>query len=134
MATRTCIGARDYWTVNGDINFGFIPGGLTPAAGESTPVRLQRGDPNAQWGHDHIWIDHSRWVESTGLSIPHLLLTKLAQPGNVFTTEVDTKFKIAINLGPNALLILRYTPGSQLIFRCHVAVLQKFSNRRKTPR
>lgn len=107
---------RDYWTVNGQLNFGFIPGGLTPVAKAPLPVRLQRGDANAQWGHDHIVADHAHWIKTTGLSIPQLLLTKLAQPGQAYTTEVDAKFKIKLNLTPNSLLLLKFTPGSDPFF------------------
>jgi len=107
---------RDYWTVNGQINFGFIPGGLVPSVKDPLPVRLQRGDANAQWGHDHIIADHAHWIRSTGLSVPHLLLTKLAQPGQAYTTEVDSKFKIKLNLTPNALLLLKLTQGADPFF------------------
>ncbi|MDR5751289.1 MULTISPECIES: hypothetical protein [unclassified Caballeronia] len=109
-------GARDFWTVNGSRDFGFIPAGLTPTAAEATPVRLQRGDAQALWGYDHIWADHAPWVRNTGLSIPMLLLTKLSQPGAVYGSEVSSKFKVGIQLAPQAVLILKYSGGAEPFF------------------
>lgn len=116
MVLRPATNARDYWAVNGNIDFGFIPANLTPVATFSAPVRLQRGDATALWGHDHILADHGHWVKSTRLSIPHLLLTKLSQPGQVYTTEVDSKFKLSLSLTPNSLLILKFVPGADPFF------------------
>lgn len=109
-------GARDFWTVNGSLDFGYIPGGLIPIATTRTPVRLQRGDRIGLWGHDHILADHYRWVVEKGMTIPHLLLTKLSQPGTVWTTDVSSKFKIGIQLSPGALLILKYWGGADAFF------------------
>jgi hypothetical protein len=101
-------GPDDYWTVNGDINFGYIPGGLTPVSADALPVRLQTGVIQGKWGHDHIRYDHADWVNRSGYSVPHLVLLKLSQPGTIYDTNVRGKFKINIILNPNSLLVLTY--------------------------
>jgi hypothetical protein len=116
MSIKPAYGARDFWTVNGSRDFAYLPSGATPVSEKPIPVRLQRGDANAQWGHDHILADHSQWVKETGKCLPLLVLTKLSQPGGIYSTEVESKFKIRITLGPNALLVLKYVPGFDAFF------------------
>lgn len=101
-------GPDDYWAVNGDINFGYIPAGVTPMSEDRLPVRLQTGTIQGKWGQIHIANDHADWVNRLQKSVPHLVLIKLSQPGAVYDSESPGKFKIHISLNPNSLLVLTY--------------------------
>lgn len=104
-----------FWTVNGSIDFAFMPPGLVSmASSESVPIRLQVG--TKEWGERHIREGHGNWLVQQGTSAAQMVHLKLSQPGSIYATEETSKLKVNITLSPTALLVLRFIPQPQPFF------------------
>lgn len=97
-----------FWTVNGSTAFGVMPGGEIGSATD-LEIRLQRGTPT--WGWRHIDQKRRKWaLEKSNrhpFPVPWVVWKKCQQPGAIWTTEEAGKIKLAMQLAPNALMVLR---------------------------
>lgn len=98
---------EDFWTVDGERNFGIMPAGLTPITADSVPILLHRGD--AAWGETHIRCGHQPWLNKLKMTAPQLVWMKCQQSGQLFDPQDSRhKFTIALTVAPTALLVLRF--------------------------
>lgn len=92
------------WLVSDSPEFGVLSGGVAGIK-EDTPIYLKVG--NASYGETHIRNRHFHWVTSQGFdSVPHIVHFKLCQPGEIYSTETDSKLKIVMRLRPSAMLVM----------------------------
>lgn len=104
-----------FWTVNGTIDFAFMPADLIPVGVEGPiPIRLQSG--TGEWGERHIRQEHGGWLLQQHTSAAEIVHRKLTQPGGVYVTEHASKFKVNISLAPAALLVLRFISSKNPFF------------------
>lgn len=102
---------QDNWLVDGSPEFSIFPGNTIAEFSKDIPIHLKVG--NKVFGASHIEDKHWHWLRKQGFeSGPHLVHHKLSQPGSVYCTEVDTKFKIMMQLKPSALLVMEYKERS----------------------
>ena len=96
----------DFWLWSQQRDWAVIPAGTIRGFNEDLPIRLQTG--TFSWGKVHIERRHGHWLNRLNRSLFELLHEKLGQPGQFYSTEEDSKIKIAMRLAPDALLVLRY--------------------------
>lgn len=105
--TATGTHHQDNWLVDGSPEFSIFPGNTIAEFSSDLPIHLKVG--NKAFGSFHIEDKHWHWLRKQGFdSAPHLVHHKLSQSGSVYCTEVDTKFKIMMQLKPSALLVMEY--------------------------
>lgn len=97
-----------FWTVDGSIDFGHMPGGIIPGIADALPIRLQHG--NNVWGVHHINARHGGWLTRNNHTAASMVHLKLQQSGKVFATEAEDKTKVSMTVHPSALLVLKYVP------------------------
>lgn len=93
-----------HWLINGQRDFALIPAGVMRGFDVDLPVRLQNGNPYS-FGYTHI-EKRMKWVKSISEGIPELIYAKLGQSGQVWSTELESKIKIVMQLAPEAMLVL----------------------------
>lgn len=103
---------EDYWTVDGSHCFGIIPGGLTPITQLDMPIWLHHGTD--EWGAKHILKKHGHWLTKIKMNAPELVWHKCQQTGIVHDTSSTSKFTIAMEIAPSALMVLRFVKKDDL--------------------
>lgn len=109
----------DFWTVNSFPYFGVMPGGVLKWLPKPAPICLFHGEHNHRttngWGEYHIAQRHAIWIKQASAlyghstpNVPLVVWKKLQQGGNLYETEGNGKFKIALTLRPEALLLMNY--------------------------
>ncbi|HEX8963857.1 MAG TPA: hypothetical protein VF801_12710 [Rhodocyclaceae bacterium] len=97
--------ARHLWLVDNSPHFSHFPGGIIDGLNDPLPIWLYVG--TAAYGEVHI-RKHAHWVSKAKKTIPEFVYEKLGQPGLIFNTEKEKKFKVSLRLTPSALLVLEY--------------------------
>lgn len=113
--TRTGEKQHDLWLVNGSPEFSVFPGGIVDGIDSNIPIHLKVG--NLSYGEKHIHHRHATWVKKQNFnSVAELVHFKLAQPGEIYCAEKDSKIKIMMRLKPLAIMVMELSPRHALHF------------------
>lgn len=95
---------NDYWLVDGNRDFSFLPANTITGWTIDLPIRLHLG--NIAYGQIHMQKHLYQFKDRRKRSVPELIYYKLGQGAEIYNTETDVKLKFKFGLYPNALVFM----------------------------
>lgn len=103
--TKTGTEQSDYWQRDGNSTFSTLPANTIAIIKVDLPIRLHIG--NHTYGQIHI-EKHWNYASAGKRTIPELIYYKLGQPGTIYCSENQNKFKIVMAVSPGGMLVLEH--------------------------